>query len=442
MRSPFTIYKEKTKFGLCWYARFFWDEGLGRYLETRSTGILVEGKRERRREAEDKARKILAELKSPTLPESTLKKVSPKKQSRQPSKVADISFIQYLRDFWTPESEYAKYKRDVKKKPLSAYYIQMNHADIERHIAPYPGFQKISLGDVSKKLIRQWLIWMGTRKTLFRKKDGTLIERGTISGRRTNAILQGMRVAVRWAVDNEDLPVDPFKRAGEAAEQVIEKGILTPEEVVKLISSPIKDHYSRLAVLLGVLCGMRRGEVRGLQWGDINDGLISLRHNYQDTDGLKGPKYESLRTIPVPASVQSLVNTIKAILGNPAPDSFVFATFNDETSPMSNNFLRYALIRELADIGIAGAWKGKEKQPENYVNEQKRRNLTFHGLRHTFVTLGRLAGITDLEIQALAGHKDAAMMNYYSHAKQVLDFTVLKEKMENCFLPKVSGGSV
>jgi integrase len=64
------------------------------------------------------------------------------------------------------------------------------------------------------------------------------------------------------------------------------------------------------------------------------------------------------------------------------------------------------------------------------VNEQKRRNLTFHGLRHTFITLGRLAGITDLEIQALAGHRSGAMMENYSHAAQVLDFAAAREKLE------------
>ena len=64
------------------------------------------------------------------------------------------------------------------------------------------------------------------------------------------------------------------------------------------------------------------------------------------------------------------------------------------------------------------------------MNEQKRRNLTFHSLRHTFVTLSRMAGITDIEIQALAGHKDARMMENYSHAGQVLDFTDAREKLE------------
>jgi integrase len=87
---------------------------------------------------------------------------------------------------------------------------------------------------------------------------------------------------------------------------------------------------------------------------------------------------------------------------------------------------------ELSLIGIPGKWPRwkKEKQPEGYVNEQKRRNITFHSLRHTYITLSRLAGIIDVEIQALAGHKDGRMMNNYTHTGQVLDFTVAREKLE------------
>jgi hypothetical protein len=39
MRRPFTLYKEKTKSGTFWYARF-WDEAAMKYKHSRSTGIL------------------------------------------------------------------------------------------------------------------------------------------------------------------------------------------------------------------------------------------------------------------------------------------------------------------------------------------------------------------------------------------------------------------
>jgi integrase len=98
--------------------------------------------------------------------------------------------------------------------------------------------------------------------------------------------------------------------------------------------------------------------------------------------------------------------------------------------------------KELAAIGISGTWKGEGAAPAGYVNEQEQRNITMHSLRHTFITLGRLAGISDIEIQALAGHipgamnytpagyQPGAMMERYSHAAQVLDFAAAREKLE------------
>jgi integrase len=77
--------------------------------------------------------------------------------------------------------------------------------------------------------------------------------------------------------------------------------------------------------------------------------------------------------------------------------------------PLGKSYFEDGLARDLGTIGIPGKWKpaphqGKKLKPEEivspegYINEQKRRNLTFHGLRHTFITLGRLAGLSDFEI--------------------------------------------
>jgi hypothetical protein len=161
---------------------------------------------------------------------------SPEHQPPAWSSVADTPFIQYLLEFWTSESGYAKYKSGVKKRPLSAYYIAMNHDDVARHIAPFPGFAQARLGAITRKLIKEWLIWMSDRKVKRRRKDGTIVEGSQLSGRRINAILQGMRVAVRWAIDNEDLAVDPFRKLDETAEESKEKGMLTPAELKKLIA--------------------------------------------------------------------------------------------------------------------------------------------------------------------------------------------------------------
>jgi integrase len=177
---------------------------------------------------------------------------------------------------------------------------------------------------------------------------------------------------------------------------------------------------------------MRRGEVRGLQWGDISDGVIHIRHNWIKGEGIKVPKCGSARAVPVTASVKSMLDAVYNVSKNTDPQTFVFLLPYAPGTPVTEQYFRHAMDRELTAIGIPGAWPRwkKEKAPEGYVDEQKRRNITFHSLRHTFITMSRMAGITDIEIQALAGHKDSRMMENYSHAAQVLDFGALREKMD------------
>jgi integrase len=197
---------------------------------------------------------------------------------------------------------------------------------------------------------------------------------------------------------------------------------------------------SHLAILLGVCCGMRRGEIRGLKWEDIGANIIHVRHNFVDFEPIKEPKKGSKRDVPYTSSVRAGFERLKAVT-NPKPTDFVFASVKCPGEPIGGTFFRKALRRELEAIDIACDWRKQTPPPENYSDEQKRRNLTFHGLRHTFVTLGRLAGISDLEIQALAGHKSAAMMSRYSHADQVLDYTKIQNQMESAYEVQTTGGN-
>ena len=279
--------------------------------------------------------------------------------------------------------------------------------------------------ELTSGLIRDWMAWIAERKGAAGRM---------LSGRRVNAVVQTARVAVRYAVDREELERDPFRAVGKAAESPREKGVLAPDEVARLIASPVTDPRHRLAVLLGTLCGMRMGEVRGLRWGDIEGGLIRIRNNWIDGEGSKAPKCKggtarrNSRTVPLPSSIAGILESLRG--QDSAPESFILEASQRAGEPVGKEYFRYAMDKELAAIGIPGKWKGKCAAPEGYADEQKRRNLTFHCTRHTFITLGRLAGISDLEIQAMAGHKSGAMMENYSHAAQVLDFAAAREKLE------------
>ena len=268
-----------------------------------------------------------------------------------------------------------------------------------------------------------------------------MAEKG-VKGGRLNKVMQAMSVAVHDAVAREELELDPFRNIHEAPETRKEKGILTSAELAKLISTPATDPRGRLAVLLGALCGFRLGEVRGLLWGDIGDGIITVCHNYVDDEGLKGPKAGSVGTVPFTGATRAAIKEVWRISLNPAPDRFVMESLRCPGKPYAKTYFDDALVKELAAIGIPGEWPRwkKEKEPEGYVNEQQRRNLTFHSLRHTYITLGRLVGISDFEIQALARQKSRAMTERYSHPRQVINFDIARKKIEKEVEGKIAEG--
>ena len=393
MRHPFTLFKKKSRNGPIWYARF-WNEKARKYTLSRSTEILAEGKKERRREAELKAKEMLAEI-------------------RFEMEAADSPFISYLEDFWKPSSPYVKEQASLRKKPLSAYYVIQNEANVRLHIKPYHGFNKVTLRELTAGLIKDWMLWAVNNK---------------LSGRTINAVLSTMRVAVHHAVDREELDRDPFRKIKEAADSPKEKGVLTFDERKKLLNVTSNDPRSRLAVLLGLLCGLRRGEVRGLKWGDLDNGLINLTHNFVSIDGLKKPKRGKERTVPYLDIVEKAFETVRNTAIRTAPDDYVFESIDCPGKPMGETFFRNALRRELEGIGITAGKKATENTPA-IPSEQKKRNLTFHSLRHSFITLGRIDGkLSDMEIQAIAGHSHIKMTNRYTHAEKVIDFRAVREK--------------
>ncbi|MDR2370258.1 MAG: tyrosine-type recombinase/integrase [Treponema sp.] len=391
MRRP-TLYKHRGT----WYARI-WDTAEGKY-HARALGITVEGKRERRREAEDAAR-ILAEK---------LAAAGAEAARRHP--LADTPLLSYIENFWRPDSDYAKEKALVEQNAMAAHYILSNRRLVINKMYPFPAFQGIALAGLSKPLLRQWKLWMA--------------EQGT-SGRMINGAMQALRVPVRRAFADDIIPTDPFAGVKRAAHKEKKRGILTPAEIKRLVASPVLDPYTRLAVYLSLYCSMRMGEVRGLLWGDISDGVIHIRHNWQEKEGIKRCKMGSEGYVPMPRVAAELVNRVHGLAPLTGPKDFVMG--RKPYHPVSREFLWEALRSELAVIGIT-------------EEERVRRNIVFHSLRHSFVTAMRIAGFSDFEIMTMARHKDRKMLERYSHGQEALDFGELRERMDKR-LPSPGGDS-
>jgi len=386
MRKP-TLYKHRGK----WFARF-WNEQEGKYF-SRALGIPVEGKKERRAEAVEAALKMAAEMsEKPAAPVQVEKTL------------ADTPLLEYVENFWQAGSKYVREKALLDKKPHSAHYLLTNRRVVELKIKPFPVFANITLGELSKPVIREWRLW--------------LAEQG-YSGDAINKAKKAISVPVRRAFADDAIPTDPFAGITRAAHEEKKRGVLTPAEIKKLVETPATDPRSRLAVFLSLYCSMRMGEVRGLQWGDISDGIIHICHNWQEGEGLKKCKCGSEGYVPMPRVVAELVNRVHAIAPLTGANDFVMSI--KPYHPICREYLWEALRRELAIIDID-------------ETQRKQRNIVFHSLRHSFVTACRIAGLTQFETMSLSRHKDVKMLERYSH-REALDVKQIGEKLERAFLP-------
>jgi integrase len=185
--------------------------------------------------------------------------------------------------------------------------------------------------------------------------------------------------AKKWgffAGDNPAIGVElPEKKA------VREKHVLLPDQILQLLAA--LEEPARTMVLVGVLTGLRIGEILALRWRDVDFSSGELRVEQACYRGLIGtPKTKgSRRTLPLPESLQDELKRLgeKSASG----DQLVFQTRNG--TPFSDTNLLHSHLKP-AGRKLGMPW------------------LNWHTLRRTHATLLQHAGGTLREAQAQLGH--------------------------------------
>jgi integrase len=315
-----------------------------------------------------------------------------------PSVFQKVDFISYLKDFWQPNSLYFREKnaerRNAGMQPLTADYSKQSLGIIKNHIGLYAPFTKIGLHDLTPAMLDGFKLWES--------------ERG-VAGHRINMAFKVMPIAARYAVNRDILDKDPFRKKPKAAERKRKRGILNRAETLALIeTSRSMRPTKRLILMLGMLGGLRSGEMRGLRWDDIGAKKLFIRKQWMDGEGLAAPKCESARNIPVCRELARAVADAKAYQGH-SRTGLVFERFKDD-APRCAQYFDRAFYNAIADIGISR-------------EEAKRGNLTLHCLRHSFVSICWALGMTESEVIAYAGHRTLAAMEIYTHAGELADLS-------------------
>jgi integrase len=184
------------------------------------------------------------------------------------------------------------------------------------------------------------------------------------------------------------------------------------------------DLRQKAALVLGFSCGLRRGEIRALRWKyvDLNSQIITVIENYTDDDGIVPPKAGSSRIVPVFGTMLDILTDLRQT--NPygaGPDDFVLPNI-ERDKPIAAITIKRGFERIMDTIKI-----------DKTIRDQ--RNLSFHAMRHSFVTRAREAGLSDFVVTALSGHKTTQMMEHYSH-QTLAAVESARETLETAFQQK------
>lgn len=150
------------------------------------------------------------------------------------------------------------------------------------------------------------------------------------------------------------------------------------------------DHPWELGYHLLLTYGMRRGEVLGLRWQDVDldEGIIRVRQQLQrvNSELVTGPVKTDAgrRTLPLLPHIRALVESRLESMGT-APDHDLVLTSSVGTPIDPKNFVR--TFHQITDS--AGL-----------------RRITVHQTRHTAATLLKSFGVQPRDVQLILGHSN------------------------------------
>ena len=201
-----------------------------------------------------------------------------------------------------------------------------------------------------------------------------------------NSYLRKIKASFNLAIRFDLLSFNPAKNVTQLREVQTQRKIFTDDEINKLLPT-ITDEPFRNLVLFGILTGCRVGELVNLQWSDINiqEHIIEIRNKEKFTT-----KTGKNRKIPISTKLIAVIENMH----RGKDDDYIFLQKHGE--PFSKDRATRFMKRYLK----------QSKLPEY---------LTFHCLRHTFITTLLKKSVSIYIVKELAGHADIKTTEIYAH---------------------------
>ena len=268
-----------------------------------------------------------------------------------------LTFGQFAAHFYDDDSNYCRDRSEpLSFNTLRGYRIKMN-----QYLLPY--FGNTQLSDITYTMLKQFRIKM--------------LSKYSVSN--TISTMSCLKIIIQTAYRDRLIIENPFFYLEPLHEKKNSRDAFSLEEVQELYRL-IPDEFKK-TILLMALTGMRISEAVGIRSSDFVDtpeySYIHLTEQYslKKYRPLKSGYYRDIPIIP----------EIKELIG-----------FQDTRLPA---FYRYY------------------NQQKKYFENAEERNLSFHSLRHFFITNTKSSGVNDVKVEVIAGHSLKGITKVYTNFK-------------------------
>jgi len=255
-----------------------------------------------------------------------------------------VPFIQFLESFWDyDKSEY------IQDKITHGYRFSRRYAHecqkrLKNTVKPF--FQDKKLNCVATDDLK--------------KLSSQLAGRG-LSTSSINQILLICCTPLKWAFNEKIIPVNPVIGLTKFSITNKERGILTESEASAIFTIDWKDKRAFVASLLAATTGVRQGECLALRRSDIGIDTLNIAHSYSSLDGLKLPKNNHKRVVPLLPEVRTALLDLLKENPHETDDPFIFFSLLPD-KPIDSRVIFKGFINALEKINV----------------DYKGRNICFH----------------------------------------------------------------
>lgn len=304
-------------------------------------------------------------------------------------------------------SERTKRFIDYKALSLGETTIAGYRNIYKNHIEPY--FKNKRIQEVTPQDLKSYITHLAKKKGL--------------SNNSIRKHIDLLNQVFKEAFREEIITANPLARMDPIKKDRVEKKFFKPEELLEVLES-VRGTQLEVPVFLASYLGLRRGEVLGLKWADVDleNRVVHIANTRTMTGSKlveKDPKTEkSRRSVVIPEALYQVLVKEKARKfvhhdpGKPVPSKIYVAVMEDGR-PINPNYLS-GMFTE-------------------HIQKHKFKDVTFHGLRHTYASIANNAGAPMQEISASLGHASTSITEQiYTH-----DFNPVKSAAVNAVAEKL-----